>query len=179
MNAQPDANAQPDVTALLSRALDQTARLLDEVTPDQLDQPSTCADWTVGDLVRHVVASPQNFLDMFAGKDVDWANPPELGDDPAADFRAGAATLMRHATADTSGAAGAAVPEYAVHSWDLATSMGSAASLDDEVAAQALEFMSANLTPENRAGVFAPEVEAAPGASVHERLAAFAGRAPR
>ena len=172
-------NAQPDPAALLSRAVDQTASLLDEVSRDELDKPSTCDDWSVGDLVRHVVASPQNFLSMFAGDKVDWANPPELGDDPAGDFRAGAAKLVAQAQSDESGGSiDAAIPEFAVHGWDLAHSLGSSMSLDDEVAEHALAFMSANLTPENRKGVFKPEVDAATDASVQDRLAAFAGRNP-
>ncbi|KGN30497.1 hypothetical protein N802_06690 [Knoellia sinensis KCTC 19936] len=172
-------NAQQDVS-LLTRALDQTAGLLGEVSADQYDQPSTCADWKVGDLVRHVVASPQNFVAMFSGKEVDWANPPELGDDPVADFRAGATTLVEHVRADASGgSSNAAIPEFAVHSWDLARSIGSEAQLDDEVAVHALEFMSANLTPENRVGAFEPEVGAAADASIHDRLAVFSGRSVR
>ncbi|MEO7268449.1 MAG: maleylpyruvate isomerase family mycothiol-dependent enzyme [Knoellia sp.] len=170
-------NAQPDAGTLLERALDQTAGLLDEVSPDHYDSPSTCEDWKVGDLVRHVVASPQNFVSMFTGKDVDWANPPELGDDPVGDFRASAASLVEQVRADESGgSSNAAIPEFAVHGWDIATSIGSQTPLDDDVAEHALEFMSANLTPENRKGAFGPEVDATSDASVHDRLAAFAGR---
>lgn len=173
-------NTQPHAGSLLTRALDQTARLLDEVSPDQYDQASTCADWTVRDLVRHVVASPTNFVAMFSGETVDWANPPELGDDPASDFRAGADQLRAHLEpTDAAESSSAAIPEFAVHSWDLARSIGSQTALDHEVADHALAFMSANLTADNRAGVFAPEVDVDADASVHDRLAAFAGRSPR
>jgi uncharacterized protein (TIGR03086 family) len=172
--------AQPDITALLSRAIDQTAGLIEEVSPDQYDQPSTCSDWTVGQLVAHVVASPRNFVSMFSGKDVDWANPPGLGDDPAVDFRSGAEELLEHLRSqDGDASSSAALPEFAVHSWDLATSIGSSRRLDDEVATHALAFMSNNLTPENRSGVFKPEVHIDDDRSVQDRLAAFAGRQPR
>lgn len=171
--------AQTDAGALLTRALDQTAGLLAEVTPDQYDHASTCSDWTVGDLVGHLVASPQKFADMAAGKEVDWAARPEVGDDPAAEFRAAAHTLLEQVgDAGAEAVSGAALPEYAVHGWDLAHSIGSRTTLDDEVAQQALAFMNANLTPENRAGAFGPEVEADDDASVQDRLAAFAGRPP-
>ncbi|CAN7478550.1 TIGR03086 family metal-binding protein [Knoellia sp. LjRoot47] len=170
-------SSQTDAGALLTRALDQTAGLLDEVSPDHYDKPSTCQDWTVGDLVKHVVASPQRFADMAAGQDVDWASTPDIGDDPAAEFRSSADELAAKVTSGEAEAiSGAALPEYAVHGWDLAHSIHSDTTLDDEVAEQALAFMRDNLTPDNRKGVFGPEVEASDDAPIQDRLAAFAGR---
>ena len=170
-------SSQTDVGALLTRALDQTAGLLDEVTPDHYDKPSTCSDWTVGDLVKHVVASPQRFADMAAGKDVDWSATPEVGDDPAAEFRASADDLAAKVkSGEAEAISGAALPEFAVHGWDLARSIDSDTILDDEVAQQALAFMRDNLTPDNRNGVFGPEVQAGDDAPIQDRLAAFAGR---
>jgi len=173
-------DAQPDVVILLTRAIDQCAVLLADVSPDDHGNPSTCEDWTVGELVQHVVASPRNFVDMFAGKQVDWAHPPALGEDPVGDFRSGADELLAQVRSQGSDAsAGAALPEFAVHAWDLAQSTGSTRPLDDEVATHALAFMSNNLTPENRSGAFKPAVHVDDDRSVHERLAAFAGRTPR
>lgn len=170
-------DAQPDPVALLVRALDQTAGLLEEVNPEQYDDASTCEDWTVRQLVQHVVASPRNFVRMFTGKDVDWADPPAFGDDPAAEFRSGASDLIAHLrSSDGAASSGAALPEFAVHAWDLARSTHSSTPLDDEVATRALAFMTANLTPENRSGAFGPAVLVDDDASVPDRLAAFAGR---
>ena len=170
-------DAQIDVLALLARAIDQTAELLEETSPDRYDEPSTCSDWTVGDLVRHVVASPRNFVDMFSGKDVDWANPPALSDDPVADFRSDADDLFAHLR-EHGGSSSAALPEFAVHSWDLARSTGSSRPLDDEVAKHALAFMCNNLTPENRSRAVKPAVHVEDDRSMPDRLAAFAGRTP-
>ncbi len=166
--------SQPD---LLARALDQTERLLADVG-SHLSEPSNCEGWTIEDLSRHVVAAPQNFVAMFKGDEVDWANPPALGDDPAADFRVGAEALQAH-LADTDGAAGLAgpaIPEFAVHAWDLAQSLGDPTPLDDEVAGAALAFMQEHLTDDARGEVFGPKQDVAVQASVHDRLAAFAGR---
>jgi uncharacterized protein (TIGR03086 family) len=172
-------DAQPDVVDLLTRAIDLCAGLLDDVTPEHYDQPSTCEDWSVGALAAHVVASPRNFVDMFSGKQIDWANPPALGDDPAGDFRSGASELLEQVRSQGSAAsASAALPEFAVHAWDLARSTGSSRPLDDEVAKHALAFMSNNLTPENRSGAFKPAVHVDDDRSIQERLAAFAGRPP-
>lgn len=69
--------------------------------------------------------------------------------------------------------------EIAVHGWDLAQALGvSTSQLDDAVAQDGLDFMSANLTADKRGPVFGPELEAPEGAGVYERLAAFAGRRP-
>ncbi|WP_404383505.1 TIGR03086 family metal-binding protein [Knoellia locipacati] len=173
-------SSQTEAGDLLTRALDQTATLLDQVNPDEYDQPSTCSDWTVGDLVKHVVASPQRFADMAAGKDVDWSATSDVGEDPAAEFRAAADALLdKVASGEAGSVSSAALPEFAVHGWDLAHSTGSTTDLDDEVAERALAFMRDNLTPDNRKGVFGPEVEASPDAPVQDRLAAFAGRTVR
>ncbi|WP_147067078.1 TIGR03086 family metal-binding protein [Knoellia locipacati] len=170
-------SSQTDAGALLTRALDQTESLLGEVSPDQYAKPSTCSDWTVGDLVKHLVAAPQKFADMAAGKDVDWAAAPDVGEDPAAEFRTSADALLEQVGDDgAETVSGAALPEFAVHGWDLAHSIDSGRRLDDEVAEKALGFMTANLTPENRTGAFEPEVETDDDAPVQDRLAAFAGR---
>ena len=66
-----------------------------------------------------------------------------------------------------------------MHAWDLAQAVDPGRALDPVVAERALAAMRQGLTPENRGGVFAPAVEVADDASVHDRLAAWAGRAPR
>ena len=64
-----------------------------------------------------------------------------------------------------------------MHTWDLARGIGRPTdTLDPDVAQRGLDFMRANLTPDNRAHVFAAERPAPEGASLPDRLAAFAGR---
>ena len=53
-----------DSGKVLSSGLDQLADLLEDVRADALDQPTPCADWKLGDLVDHVVASPSKFVTM-------------------------------------------------------------------------------------------------------------------
>lgn len=67
--------------------------------------------------------------------------------------------------------------ELGVHTWDLARGIGRRTdTLDPEVAQRGLDFMRANLTPDNRGNVFAAERPAPEDASLSDRLAAFAGR---
>jgi uncharacterized protein (TIGR03086 family) len=171
-----------DDAAVLRRALDQLAGLLDDVPPGALGKATPCQDWTVRDLVDHIVASPANFARMVRGQLIDWSAPtPSAGDDPPARFREHAEDLLG-AWRDTDGGGGRVAldwlcAELAVHTWDLATSLGrSTADLDPEIAERGSGFLQVNLTQGNRDPAFGPERQAPDGADVYQRAAAFAGR---
>jgi uncharacterized protein (TIGR03086 family) len=171
-----------DDPAVLVRATDQLAALLDDVPREALGARTACEEWTVQDLVDHVVAAPIRFARMARGEPIDWTAPtPSAGPDAAAAFRSHAADLHRALRGQPS--AGTAVPldwqcaELAVHTWDLATALGRpTGGLDPEVAERGLAFMRANLTEENRTPAFGPERPAPEGADAYQRVAAFAGR---
>jgi uncharacterized protein (TIGR03083 family) len=165
-----------DDPTVLRRAVDQLAGVLDDVPSAALGEPTPCPEWTVRELVDHVVAAPARFAQLARGESVDWSATPAAGDRPAARFRANAEELLEQA-------AGGAVPvdwqcaELAVHTWDLATALGRpTGDLDPEVAERGLAFMSANLTADNRGPAFGPERPAPEGADAYQRIAAFAGR---
>lgn len=168
---------------VLSRALDQTVDVLSAVPADKLSDPTPCADWDVGGLVAHVVATPRNFIAMSRGEQPDWSAKPPLPDDWAAEFRAGANDLLRmwNAAGETASPQGVdwQTAEFAIHAWDLARATGQSVDLDPEVARQGLGFMSAALTPDNRGAAFGPAVTLPDDAPVYDRLVAFAGRDPR
>jgi uncharacterized protein (TIGR03086 family) len=170
-----------DDAAVLRRALDQLAGLLDDVPPASLTDGTPCEQWSVQDLVDHVVAAPDKFARMVRGEPVDWAQPtPSAGDDPASAFRAHADDLLRAwRDRDPSGAVSVdwLCSEFAVHTWDLATALGrTTAELDPEVAERGLAFMRANLDDSKRGSAFGPERQAPEGADTYRRAAAFAGR---
>src|SRR3954452_9162632 len=96
-----------DDAAVLRRGLDQLARLLDDVPDAAPGDPTPCPQWSVQDLVDHIVAAPARFARMVRGEAVDWAETPSAGRDPAARFRAHAEDLLR-AVADAP--AGGPVP---------------------------------------------------------------------
>jgi uncharacterized protein (TIGR03086 family) len=165
--------------AVLRRGLDQLEALIADVRPDALDDPTPCTDWTVRDLVDHVVAAPTRFARMLSDEPIDWSAPtPPAGDDPAGAFRAHADDLLG-AWREHSGAGEVdwQCAELAVHTWDLATAThAGTGALDPEVAERGLAFMQASLTPDNRGPVFGPEQPAPDGADAYGRIAAFAGR---
>lgn len=166
---------------VLSRALDQTGDVLAAVHEQHLDQPTPCTDWTVADLVDHVVVTPRNFLSMLNGEQPDWSAPaPRVTEDWTGAFRVAADDLL-HAwhRKDQSEYGGAdwQTADLAVHTWDLAKAIGRRTDdLDPEVAERGLAFLRANLTPENRGAAFAAEQDAPPDATPYDRIAAFAGR---
>jgi uncharacterized protein (TIGR03083 family) len=124
----------------LSVAVDQAAHLLGRVADRRLDDPTPCTEWTVRDLVDHLVNAPTVFVTIMRGEQPDWGSaPPRIGSDREAHFRSSAGALME--------------------SW------------------RALAFMQAELTVDNRTGVFSPEQPVPSDADAYARIAAFAGRA--
>ena len=172
-----------DALAVLARGLDQASELLGSVSDDDLTTTTPCEEWTISELVDHLVASPANFARMVRGEEVDWSAPtPHVGDDRVAVFRAGAGDLLHAWRAVGDGEAPMGPDwqsaEIAVHTYDLAAALGAPTdALDQEVAERGLAFMQANLKPEIRGPAFKAEQPAPDGADIYERIAAFAGRA--
>jgi uncharacterized protein (TIGR03086 family) len=171
-----------DELAVLSRGLDQAAGLLGEVTDADLAATTSCEEWTGAELVDHLVAAPARFARLVRGEEVDWSAPtPPAGGDPVAAFREAGGELLR-AWQDLGDGEAPVGPDWqsaevAVHTWDLATTLGRPTDdLDPEVAERGLAFMQANLKPEIRGPAFGPEQPAPDGADAYQRIAAFAGR---
>jgi uncharacterized protein (TIGR03086 family) len=167
---------------VLHRALDQLAGLLDEVPGGALSDGTPCAQWSVQDLIDHIVAAPSRFARMVRAEGIDWSAPtPSAGPDPAAQFRSNAEDLLRavreHVAPDAPVSPDWQCAELAVHTWDLAAAIGrSTSDLDAEVAERGLAFLRANLTETNRSPAFGPEQPVPGGADPYQRLAAFSGR---
>lgn len=174
------ANADESVEVLAS-ALDQASEVLGAVSPDQLSEPTHCGDWTVGDLMAHIVATPGHFITMARGEQPDWSAKPELPSDWTATFRSGADDLLAMWRSNSEASPQSIdwqTAEFAVHTWDLVRATGQDRELDPRVAERGLDFMSASLTEENRGDAFGPAVEVDDDAAVYDRLVAFAGRDP-
>jgi uncharacterized protein (TIGR03086 family) len=166
-------------TEVLARGLDQMEALLRSVRQDDHGRPTPCSDWTVSDLVDHVVQAPSRFAMRVRGEQVDWAAPTPHADDPVAAYRENAAAL-RAALAEHPDAQPVSdwqCAEIAIHTWDLATALGrSTHTFDPEVAERGRAFMLAALNGDNRSPAFGPEMQAPKGADAYARIAAFAGR---
>ena len=85
-----------DIIRLHERALDEAARLVGGVRPDQMGLPTPCSDWDVRALIAHLVAGNVRFLDVAQGKprpERGPVTPDVLGDDPAGAYRRSAEAL--------------------------------------------------------------------------------------
>ena len=166
---------------ILASALDQTAEVLANVRDDQIEAPTPCEDWTVGRLVDHIVATPDNFAAMMRGEQPDFSTAaPQVGADREERFRAGGDTLLARWSEQGDQAQGNAdwqLAELAVHTWDLATATGQPTDrLDPEVARRGLDFMQEHLSADNRGKAFGPAQPVPADADAYRQIAAFAGR---
>lgn len=162
---------------LIANGLKQAVDLVESISPDQLDLPTPCAKWNVGDLTDHLVNSSKQMAVMAGGGEADWSSLADHHDDPAAVLRQAADDIVAAYDAGSEVPHGMIAAELAVHTWDLATALGrDSADLDPAVAEAGYEFMSGSLTEDRRGDSFGPEQPAPADANAYERIAAFAGR---
>ncbi|HVB06903.1 MAG TPA: TIGR03086 family metal-binding protein [Acidimicrobiales bacterium] len=164
----------------------------------QLAAATPCSEWDVRALLNHVVTGTQWFTTMLRAEPAPDRSVDQLGEDPAAAYRAalgefvgalgepGAleASYEGHRLGAVSGARLAAMRtnEYMVHGWDLANATGqSAAVLPEALVPGCIALYEEMLAgrPREPGGAFGVPVELAADAPPLDRLAAFFGRTPR
>ncbi|MFJ7246594.1 TIGR03086 family metal-binding protein [Kitasatospora sp. NPDC098652] len=190
MNAVQDARPQ------YLAALDQLAQLVGAVAPADLDRPTPCEEYTLRQLLNHVVGGVHRFAYMGEGghaQDVVAAVEDPSDDGWAAaldrartrvtaawsdDAKLGRPTFAPWGEVPGAIAVGGYVMELVTHSWDIATALDNGFALDDDLARTALAVAELVLPPESRvAGTpFGPVQPVADDADVHARLAAWMGR---
>ena len=180
-----------DDLELLERALGWTRGVLVDVRDDLADAPTPCAEWTLLDLLRHMVdslsalAEAANGSVTLAATPVDRSASAEMLTRSLCDL--GCAVLGSWVHADQGPVDLVAGPlrrgvltevgalEVAVHGWDVARSCGSTASLPPMLAAGLLPVAARRVGPRDRAGSFGPVVEPA-GTDPVSLLLAHLGR---
>ncbi|WP_019928460.1 TIGR03086 family metal-binding protein [Nocardia sp. BMG111209] len=191
--------AETDATLeLLERALTQLAAVIAIERDDQDDLPTPCTEWSVRDLLAHVVTQDlRNFSAAALGETPDWAAipPVSLGADRLTQFRVGAEELLKiwrtadlarpipvpgGRTAPLRSRLDQQITESTVHTWDLAQATGARVILDDALAEYGLAWSQGMLRPEFRGPgkAFGNEVPVDPAAPAYDRLAGWFGRDP-
>jgi uncharacterized protein (TIGR03086 family) len=174
-----------DPVARFDRAAALADSVIAAVRPEQLADPTPCAEWSVRQLINHVVAQTSTSVSMATAGRGPKRDRGDLGDDPLATYR-DCVQRLRAAVAGPDVALPGESPvmwvpnllviELTVHSWDIATATGQRADIDPRLADWVLRTLRAGLSPDRRGGGYAAEQPAPAYPPVAERMAAFAGR---
>ena len=178
--------------SLLDRAYAETIDVAAKLTPEDLDRPTPCTEWTVRDLLNHFLWTATRLSEATVGKSGPAAGEDLVGNDAplavASRLRAAQELWHRPGALDVmcslpigelpgSMAATISLVDTYTHRWDLARAVGGDTELDPELAEACLTFTQAFVTDALRAQVgFHPPVEPPAGATAGQRLVSFLGR---
>jgi uncharacterized protein (TIGR03086 family) len=182
----------------MSAATVTFAAVLDQVRPDQLDLPTPCEEWSVTDLLGHVVVADQIAVALLDGADADQARAlwgQEFGDDVIDRCRASIdeqltriravedwGSTVHHVIGDVpaSQLLQMRTGDLVLHAWDLATAIGVDAAIPEELAAQIYEGLAPMADVIGTIGMFGtgPSGTVGEEAPVTVRLLDLTGRRP-
>lgn len=160
------------------------------IRPEQLDDPTPCSEWSVQDLLEHLVGGTR-YLGAALGGEV----TEELSPGTAEHFASGVAgcldrledpASLEHRSLSPLGfewsgaeAAAGTFMDVLVHTWDLATATGQDPHLDPALVEACIAIFLPD-TPERgrAAGLVGPAIDVPADASPQDRLLAAMGRRP-
>ena len=184
-----------NTTETYRRAVEEFGRRVEGVGDDQWANSTPCTEWSVRDLVNHVVSEDRWVVPLLDGRTIedvgDRFDGDLLGEDPQASWkqtRADAidATSDETVTQRTVSLSRGPTPadiyllevaaDNVIHAWDLAKGTGGDATMDPEL----IEFAAAFYEPQaelwRQFGAFGSEVEVAEDADRQTKLLGMVGR---
>jgi uncharacterized protein (TIGR03086 family) len=183
-----------DVIGMLDRTTSAVENLLADFDMELLTAPTPCTEWTVSELLDHLVTGARMFASVASGNaPATDAQQPEPSDDPRlryADARTEMVSAWRRRGLNGEVPFGpfgetpaqivctTAMWDHLTHGWDLAQAFSKPYHVDDDVLAVVWDFSVSFMTPDRRGPgqPLAPAVQAAPTASRLDQLMAFLGR---
>jgi uncharacterized protein (TIGR03086 family) len=175
----------------LARASGAMGELLERIPADRWTSPTPCTEWTVRDVVSHLVGTNLVFVAMLQDTPMPERGIDRLGADPAEAYRRSAEALQaaaarpgvldRSQTTPLGAATGIErlqwrIADLLTHQWDLAQATGLVTELPDDLVERAFTFVQAQLPGQPRTGRFADPQPIHDNAEALDRLAAFTGR---
>ncbi len=187
-----------DQVATVGRIIDESRRLVDGMTPDQLGNRTLCSEWTVRDVLNHITGGAAYFARVAEEGSVPDEEIGQLlggGDNLGADYKAAFHTAADRAMAAFSQpgvlekqvklpfgempagvALNIAIFDVSTHNCDIAQATGQQIQ-DTDVLRTALDVGKQVVQPEMRTpGFFDAEQPTSDDAPPDQRLLAFAGR---
>jgi uncharacterized protein (TIGR03086 family) len=176
----------------LAASVPITGNLVGAVEPEQWASPTPCPEWTVRDLVNHLVLGHRRFAAALTG-----GTPPAPGhdlllDDPGTAYRSSAEAMLAAFHAEGALERPMTIPagtlpgrvacelrvvEALVHGWDLARATGRPLEFPAELVEESIAFSRLQLgrVPADRTP-FGPSQPVTDDAPALDRLAALLGR---
>lgn len=167
---------------------------VDNIQTMQMNDPTPCAEFTVHDVLDHMIVLSGSFTYAFRGEvaPAEQAAPAVYGWVPKAEFHDAMDGLLdavkspgameRVISSPMGDIPGETFARFValdglVHCWDLASSTGQSVVVPDEVVSAVDSFARSTIGPDMRDGDTFKDATSAPsGASQLEILAAFTGR---
>ncbi|MGH2757164.1 MAG: TIGR03086 family metal-binding protein [Actinomycetota bacterium] len=184
-----------DLAALYRKAVNEFGKRVDIIDEDQWDAPTPCTEWTVGDLVNHIVYENKWVPPLLEGKTIadvgDRFEEDLLGNDPkgawnqASKEAIGAVEepgierkVVHVSFGDISGSEyiSQVLCDHVIHAWDLAIGIDDDDELDPELVEFAYDYYEPQLEIWRAGGAFGPEVDVPDDADDQTKLLAVTGR---
>jgi uncharacterized protein (TIGR03086 family) len=191
-----------EIRELNRQAVAVTVGIVGKVRSDQLDLPTPCEEWSLWQLLAHMIGQHYGFAAAARGETSDlsvWADRP-VGDDLHAAYAAAAADVTAAFAEDgmlerrlwlpeirdgvrfpAAMAIGFHFLDYLVHGWDVARSIGTDPGFDADLVSAALARAIEVPDGEIRlvpGAAFRPGIAAPEGASDMDRMLLMLGRSP-
>jgi uncharacterized protein (TIGR03086 family) len=184
-----------DEIELLDAVLAKTGGIIASVRPDQLEGPTPCPDYSVGQLVDHIVGWVHVFAGAACGEPFDGdPSAYRANEGSGREFVEAARNLstgwrengldrsVRLVTGELPGQMvfNMTLMEYMAHGWDLAKATGQQIPFTDKEASEVLVRAEATLPAQYRGEgkAFGAIVEVPTDASAVDRFVGFMGRHP-
>lgn len=188
----PDTNVQRSNLELFAQATTYALAAVAQVSEDDLDRPTHCTDWTVGDILAHLadVADALRKLADTGTLELTTQERPETDILNAVRHRTDALINRLTGVAATTEPAGspksewvdhAAVSgavEFTTHGWDISAALGQPRQIPDTLAAPLVAITSDAIDEASRDPQFASPVIVDPSRPPSDQLLGFLGRDP-
>ena len=178
------------------RSVEEFGRRVTAIGEGDWDRPTPCTDWTVRELVRHLVYEELWTPPLLEGQTIadvgDRFEGEVLGSDPQVAWKEAAAAALAAASPDVLGRTvhlsfgdvpgeeylGQLTADHVIHAWDLARGIDGDDRLDPDLVRFVYDFLAPQVDQWRGAGVFADAVEVPADADLQTKLLAITGRTP-